>query len=358
MKLRKLLDFSSLVKLKRLHLPTYEEFYVKTRNRVGRLLEKHKRLKRRNARKESLEIIDTAYNIILSKLENYLELYKIITKNPLLMKYLETTLGPEYINKLENLRKLKNKLRYLWLTLRRQLKYQPEKGIKREALKGVSRLLSVIKRNKKLLEDALEIKKEAILMPGLGIMPPIIIAGPPNAGKSTLAKRISRIKTEVQAYPFTTKRVLAGTTESIIRGVSIHVLDTPGILPREPEKRNIVERRALAVMSLPYSIVIFLLDPTRNATTPINEQLELVKEVVNKCPNIVIAINKVDEDFDSALKLKERIEKELNINTHLISALKGEGIDKLVEDVRRIYTEASKAIVKAWEEEVVKEKMG
>ncbi len=358
MKLKDLLDLSSLVKLRRIHLPSYEEFYTKTRNRVGRLLEKHKKLKRRDVRKEALEIIDTAYNVISSKLDNYIEFQKIITKNPLLMKYLEVTLGSGYITKLEEIRRLKGKLRYIWLTIRRQLKYQPEEGIKREALKGVSRLLSVIKRNRKVLEEALKIKKEAVLMPGLGLMPPVIITGPPNAGKSTLAKRISRIKTEVRAYPFTTKRVLAGTTESIIKGLSIHVLDTPGILPRDYNERNIVEKRTLAVMNLPYSIVVFLIDPTKNSAVPIDEQLELLKEIMNRCPNIIVAINKVDEDLESALKVKEIIEDEFNIKAYLISALKGEGVDKLIDEVRKIYTEVSKAIVKAWEEEIVKEKMG
>ncbi len=325
-----------MAKLKQIHLAQYEEIYQKTYNRLGKLLDKHRRTpkEKRNPRKEALELIDTAYNIIKSKLQSYKLFYKIVIGNEELKRYLFIVLGEESEKKLKQAAYLDNKLANLYRTIRKQLFYQGTRFQKNDALSGAARLLSLIKRKRKLLESIVEIKKELLKAPIITGVPPIVIIGPPNAGKTTLAQRISKTKSATGDYPFTTKEVIPGKAKIGYSFINITLLDTPGLLYRS--KRNIIEKRALATIRIPDSIVIFIFDPDPSSPTSIEEQFSLLNEVEGMNPNVILVINKIDIWNERAKKIYDMLKKERK-KAFLISALKGEGIDELVRVLNEKY---------------------
>jgi small GTP-binding protein len=314
--------------VRKIHLPLYDEIYVKVKNRVGKILLKYKKARGRNPRGIALEILDTGYQVIRDKLLAYRVFGKAVLGDEELRTYVSTVLGDEALKTLRVVTYLPNRLRNLWLTLRREIEYTPEQGEEiNQSLRQVSRLLSYVKRKRKILREALEIKKELSLLPGLPGYPRVVIVGPPNAGKSSLANKMSKTKTKIAEYPFTTKAIEPGVSETIVKGLSVTVLDTPGLLSRPNEDRNIIEKRALAAIKLPNTIVIYVIDPFSTIMS-LEEQLDLLGQVINLNPNVVIVINKTDIDKEKAMKAKEEVEKR-GYQSILISALTGEGIDTL-----------------------------
>lgn len=315
--------------IRRLHLPQFDEIYLKVKNRVGKLILKYKRAERKDPRRSALEILDTAFQIVNSKLLAYRQFSKLVLGNQELRTYISTVLGDEALSTLKRSAHLHNRVRNLWLTLRRELEYAPERGREiNHSLKQVSRLLSYVRRRKGVLEKSLEIKKELSLLPGLSGQPRVVIVGPPNAGKSSIANRIGKTETKIADYPFTTKAIEPGVSEKILNGIDVAVLDTPGLLDRENERRNIIERRAIAAVKLPNTVIIYVIDPFSTIMS-LESQLSLYTHILNLNPNVVVVVNKIDVDREASLRVKEELEGR-GVKPVLLSALTGEGVDSLL----------------------------
>jgi len=320
--------------LKRIHLPQFEEIYAKVRSRVGRVIAKYKGSPGASPRRIALEILDTAYQVARDKLLSYRRLYLAVESSQELKTYALTVLGEDALKNLRVSANLHSRLRNLWLTLRRELEYSPEEGREiNQALRQVSRLVSYVKRKRRILEGALELKKELSFLPGLPDIPRIVIAGPPNAGKSSLANAVSKTKTKVADYPFTTKAIEPGVLRKTVAGLAVTVLDTPGLLLRGPEKMKPIERRALAAIKLPKTIVVFVVDPFSNVMS-LEDQLKLLAYVASLNPNLLVAVNKADIDRTAAESALDRVRRE-GYEAVLVSALTGEGVDSLLEKLSR-----------------------
>ncbi len=324
--------------ISRIHLPQYEEIYEKVRNRIGRLIGSRRRSPQ-GYRRLALDIIDTAHNIIISKLGSYREFYEFLKNEPFLMSYVKEVYGEAVLNDIKRTAYLDSHVTRLWRTLRKHIQYMPLDGIVNEALNYAARLLSVVKRNKKSLEKVLEVKREIARTPVAkkGIVP-VIIAGPPNAGKSTLLNTLAGTEFSVAPYPFTTKKAVAAKRDG--RGLEYLLIDTPGIL--KSEDHNIIERRALAFVKYPYSIVLFLLDPSPNSVLSFKEQAELIRYLSSLNPNIIIAINKVDAYPAESRSIKEFLREEGYTDVLSISAKTGEGLDRLINVLNKMLKEILK----------------
>lgn len=157
-------------------------------------------------------------------------------------------------------------------------------------------------------------------------LPTIIIAGPPNAGKSTLVRKISTGKPKVAVYPFTTKDVHVG--HIINEFQRIQVIDTPGILDRPMKERNKIELKAISAIKNLEGIIVFLFDTSSLSMLKPKEQINLYNEVKGLGKIVVPVINKIDHVDEELYNLiKRELEKELHFE---ISAEKGYGVNELL----------------------------
>ncbi len=185
--------------------------------------------------------------------------------------------------------------------------------------KGVyGRISSVVGDIKKDLAFLGEARQEMKRMPGIDPeLPTIVVAGYPNVGKSQFVSAISSAKPRVASYPFTTKRVSIGHFERKYQ--TYQVIDTPGLLDRELEERNQIERQAINALEHLADVVIFILDPTGTCGYEMKSQenlLETIKKEFSEIPVIPVE-NKMDLSATSSHNVK-------------ISALEGTGVEELV----------------------------
>ena len=119
--------------------------------------------------------------------------------------------------------------------------------------------------------------------------PCIVVAGSPNVGKSALITALSSGEPEVAAYPFTTKQLHLGHFTH--RRRKYQMVDTPGLLDRPMSERNNIEMQAIAALENVGDVLLFLIDSTEGATTPISEQSHLLEEVrglISERPILVV----------------------------------------------------------------------
>jgi nucleolar GTP-binding protein len=146
----------------------------------------------------------------------------------------------------------------------------------------------------------------------------IVVAGFPNVGKSLVVKQISSAKPMIGIYPFTTKQLNLG--HLMFKHNKVQIIDTPGLLDRSPNERNMIERQAVMALEHLADLIVFILDPTEHCGYSIDDQNKLLSELEELFSNIDIIIveNKADLFNTESDFLK-------------ISALEGSGLDELLE---------------------------
>jgi GTP-binding protein Era len=160
----------------------------------------------------------------------------------------------------------------------------------------------------------------------------VTVAGMPNAGKSTLLNRIIGQKLSiVSAKPQSTRdRIVGIRTE---KDVQMIVLDTPGLLnPAYPLQHAMRATSLQAVKEA--DVIIHLVDAMDGgATTSFSEAAGL--DSAPRAP-VVLALNKID-----ALPSKGRLRLQAQYpNAHLISAVTGEGVDRLLATAEQLLPES------------------
>jgi nucleolar GTP-binding protein len=153
----------------------------------------------------------------------------------------------------------------------------------------LGRSSSMVKQISNELDELVDIKMILRKFPGVEDLQTLVIAGYPNAGKSTFMRNLTGSKVEIASYPFTTQEILIGHVER--NHLRIQVIDSPGLLDRTMEKRNKIELQAILALSELADGILFLLDPTQD----IESQIHLLEEIEGnfKVP-VTVAINKKD----------------------------------------------------------------
>jgi len=188
------------------------------------------------------------------------------------------------------------------------------------------RAASFLRRSRKIFSDLFELRLLKRL-PDLQEMPTIVIAGMPNAGKTSLLYRLTGSKPEIESYAFTTKGLMAGYFESATF-MNIQIIDTPGLLDRPLEKRNSIEMQAVAVLKVIADFIVYVFDLSE-ISGPLEKQVSLYEHIKKEFKKPVIAVaNKTDIIGIKELGELEKLAKEKLIP---ISCETGGGIKELKE---------------------------
>lgn len=159
----------------------------------------------------------------------------------------------------------------------------------------ISSVLFQIDKHLIFLAEAQNIMKK---FPNIQDIPTIVIAGYPNVGKSSLLRQLSKAKPEIATYPFTTKQIIVGhnSIETNFTTQPYQIIDTPGLLDRPIEKRNDIEKQAIAALAHLADVILFLIDPSETCGYSLNDQYNMLKQIQNLFANtpILIVENKAD----------------------------------------------------------------
>ncbi len=121
----------------------------------------------------------------------------------------------------------------------------------------------------------------------------VVIAGFPNVGKSSLLAAMTNARPEVAGYAFTTKSSNVGHMETSNRWgepVMVQLVDTPGLLDRPDNKRNDVERQAIAALRHAADAVLFIIDPSETSGFTVGQQEALLEQTRTEMAGIPLLV--------------------------------------------------------------------
>ncbi len=192
----------------------------------------------------------------------------------------------------------------------------------------VSSVLKQVNTDLLFLKEAHAILKQ---FPDIQDIPTVVIAGPPNVGKSSLLRCLSAAKPRIAQYPFTTQEIHVGHITVHDRHVQykIQLIDTPGLLDRPLTKRNAIEKQAIAALRHLADIILFIRDPSQTCGYTLTEQDNLLHQITQLFPDqsVIVVNNKMDLSKESRDGLQ-------------ISCTKKIGIDVIRERLIDEFTEA------------------
>lgn len=257
--------------------------------------------------------------------------------NPFYAELLAISGITDYKSLYLRLRGFKKVLRKLWKYYRIRVKLAlTSKEAKKDLREFIGRSLSIIRRlNKDLkkLEIAINEMKKLPCIDFTSLK--IVVSGMPQVGKSTLVGRISTSKPEVSPFPFTTKNIISGHLQ--LDHMRVQVFDTPGMLDRPISELNEIEKRALVAIKFLADVIIYLIDPRPSSYYTIDQQIDLlqmIKAMFSDKP-ILVVVNKIDETSEERLLEVLKLVRSVYEGEPLkISALKGIGVDALLEWIR------------------------
>ena len=178
--------------------------------------------------------------------------------------------------------------------------------------KLLSHLLDIIKRIEKIAEDS---KNVRYLSSGIET----VIAGRPNAGKSSLLNHLLGYeKAIVTSVPGTTRDMVEGRIS--IEGIMLDIIDTAGIRKSEDEAESIGIKRSME-KTASADLILYLIDGSCALSKEDDDILQTLKE---KPLIIIISKDDLKQEADET-DLKERY----SVPVVSLSVKEGKGIDEL-----------------------------
>jgi GTP-binding protein len=178
--------------------------------------------------------------------------------------------------------------------------------------------------------------EERALQLELKLLADIGLVGFPNAGKSTLISRISAAKPKIADYPFTTLVPTLGVVDAGDYR-SFTVADIPGLIENAHEGAGLGHRFLRHVERC--GLLLHLVDAISPERDPIegidsmNRELEAYSPDLASKPQILV-LTKADVVPPEALDRVRGWAEETGLPCLVISAVTGEGIDRLVHHLR------------------------
>ncbi len=185
--------------------------------------------------------------------------------------------------------------------------------------------------------------EEKFLLLEVKIMADVGIVGLPNAGKSSLLRKASAARPRVEPWPFTTISPHVGVVR-LGEESSFIMADIPGLT------ENAHKGVGLGIRFLKHiertKIILLLIDISPSAPSPLNQIEILLNEIVSYSKELrkkirAVAVNKIDLIPEEKRNFSYIIKKadELGWFFFKISALSGEGVDKLVKELYSLLKE-------------------
>jgi GTPase len=166
----------------------------------------------------------------------------------------------------------------------------------------------------------------------LKLLADVGLVGLPNAGKSTLISVISAAKPKIADYPFTTLIPNLGIVR-VDLGQSFVVADIPGLI------EGAHEGKGLGIQFLRHiertKILVFLVESTSNDPKSdyriLLNELRLFNSALGKKPRIVVVTKTDIADEETLAQVKDMSFGK--VPTHYISAVSGDGVRDLVNEM-------------------------
>jgi len=177
--------------------------------------------------------------------------------------------------------------------------------------------------------------EEKELLLDLKIIADVGVIGFPNAGKSTLISSITNAHPKVAAYPFTTKFPVLGVVKS--EDSSFVIADIPGLIEGSSEGKGLGDKFLRHIERT--KILLHLIDMAGvDGRDPIEDYKIINRELKNYSPEVykksqIIVANKMD--LENSAQNLSRFKKAVKKKVFTISALKKEGLEELIEGIRR-----------------------
>lgn len=155
------------------------------------------------------------------------------------------------------------------------------------------------------------------------------IIGKPNAGKSSLLNSILKEdRAIVTEYEGTTRDTIEEFVN--IEGVPLKLIDTAGIRDAKDEVEKIGIKKSKEIAN-DADLVIAIFDSSKELT---KEDIEILNIIKNK--KSIVLLNKAD--LNSVLNENDKRFKEITGNVLKISALNGEGLEKLYALISKMFS--------------------
>ncbi|RRT40834.1 hypothetical protein B296_00034418 [Ensete ventricosum] len=198
---------------------------------------------------------------------------------------------------------------------------------------ALGRMCTVIKRISPSLAYLEQIRQHMARLPSIDPNTrTILICGYPNVGKSSFMNKITRADVDVQPYAFTTKSLFVGHTD--YEYLRYQVIDTPGILDRPFEDRNIIEMCSITALAHLKAAVLFFLDISGSCGYSIEQQAALFHSIKSLFMNkpLVVVCNKIDLQPLEGLS-EEDMKLVMEMKTEAVKTVLAQGGDSNDEEV-------------------------
>ncbi len=169
------------------------------------------------------------------------------------------------------------------------------------------------------------------------------LVGKPNAGKSTLISRVSAARPKIAAYPFTTLVPCLGIVE-LSRYRRFVMADIPGLIEGAHEGTGLGDAFLRHIERT--RVLVHLVDICPMQGDPVEDYKIIKKELEQYSPALaqkkaIIVANKMDlTDSDEMLK---RFRDKVNDEVFEISAVTGQGLEKLAEKIWQVLQQQEEA---------------
>ena len=319
------------------HVPRHDELIEKAFRKASKIgYDPHVRNKVMMEKLLELQKISTVSNVVRDNIKEIIRSVPNLDEIPEFYRKLVEVSVPlkEVKRALATLNWISKKVRELELDYANRIK--GESSIKRmKSLRRAfyGRVSSLVKKRRDAFHTLIQLKQLTAEFPSLKNMPTVIVAGYPNVGKSTLLRRITGAQPQIAEYPFTTKKLMVGYLND-----ELQLVDTPGILDRDPSRMKEIERKAITAISTLPALLLYIFDVSETCGYSLEKQFRLLKRLMTLFPNlrIICCLNKMDlhKDEEKLRDLKENLEK-LGLRWVETSGEDERSLEKLVEILRK-----------------------